>query len=96
MYPTIHDRDFILVDKISHRISEYKRGDIVVFVPPGKSDPYVKRIIGLPGEVVTIRDNTVKVCNSENESCFDLDDSYLPEDTYTTASCGKDVFEVTT
>lgn len=45
MYPTIHDKDFILVDKISHRFTEYKRGDIIVFVPPQKTDPYVKRII---------------------------------------------------
>ena len=96
MYPTIHDKDFILVDKISHRISEYKRWDVVVFVPPGKTDPYVKRIIWLPGEVVTIRDNSVKICKNESEDCFNLDDSYLPEETYTTASCGKDTFEVTT
>lgn len=45
MYPTIHDKDFILVDKISHRLSDYQRGDIIVFVAPQKTDPYVKRIV---------------------------------------------------
>ena len=45
MEPTIHDKDFILVDKITQRFQDYKRGDIIVFVPPGKTDPYVKRII---------------------------------------------------
>lgn len=95
MYPTIEDGDFILVDKISQHLKEYERGDIVVFVPPWKTDPYVKRIIGLPGENITIRDNIVKICNQDAESCFDLNDDYLPEDTYTTASCWRDNFEVT-
>lgn len=95
MYPTIHDKDFILVDKISHRFSDYKRGDIIVFVPPGKTDPYVKRIIGLSGETVTIKDNTVKICKSDTEDCQLLDQGFLPEDTETEATCGKDTFKVT-
>lgn len=45
MHPTIHDKDFIIVDKISQRFTEYVRGDMIVFLPPGKTDPYVKRII---------------------------------------------------
>lgn len=96
MYPTIHDKDFILVDKISHRFSDYERWDIIVFVPPQKTDPYVKRIIWLPGETVTIRDNIVKICKTGSNNCFDLKEDFLPTDTYTTASCGKDTFEVTT
>lgn len=96
MYPTIHDKDFILVDKISHRLSDYQRGDIIVFVAPQKTDPYVKRIVWLPWETVTIRDNIVKICKSGTDDCFNLDNSYLPDDTYTTASCGRDTFEVTT
>lgn len=45
MYPTINDKDFIIVDKITQRFHDYQRGDIIVFLPPGKTDPYVKRII---------------------------------------------------
>jgi len=73
MYPTIHDKDFILVDKISHRFTDYQRGDIIVFVPPGKTDPYVKRIIGLSGETVTIKNNTVKICKTDTDECQMLD-----------------------
>lgn len=94
MDPTIHDKDFILVDKISQRFQEYKRGDIIVFVPPGKTDPYVKRIIWLPGETVTIKDNTVNICNDTTQTCTNLDESYLPEGTYTSATCGKETFPV--
>lgn len=95
MYPTIHNKDFILVDKISHRFVDYKRGDIIVFVPPQKTDPYVKRIIGLPGETVIVRDNKVKICQTNTDDCFVLQEDFLPKETYTTASCGKDSFEVT-
>jgi signal peptidase I len=95
MYPTIHDKDFILVDKISQRLSDYKRWDIIVFVPPGKTDPYVKRIIWLSWETVTIKDNTVKICKTDTEDCQMLDQGFLPTDSITKADCGKDTFKIT-
>lgn len=95
MYPTIEDKDFILVDKISHRFTDYKRGDIIVFVPPSKTDPYVKRIIGLSWETVTIKDNTVKICKTDTEDCQMLDQGFLPDETITEANCGKDTFKIT-
>jgi signal peptidase I len=59
MEPTLYGHtalgDRALVNKISYRIGEPERGDIAVFRFPGKrSDPYVKRIAGLPGETVLI------------------------------------------
>lgn len=45
MVPTFEERDFIIVDKITPRFGERERGDIIVFVPPGKDVPYIKRII---------------------------------------------------
>jgi signal peptidase I len=48
MSPTFEENDFIVVDKITPRFGQLERGDIIVFVPPGKSVPYIKRIIGLP------------------------------------------------
>jgi len=95
MYPTIHDKDFILVDKISHRFGDYQRWDIIVFVPPGKTDPYVKRIIWLSWETVTIKDNTVKICKSDTEDCQMLDQGFLPTESITKADCGKDTFKIT-
>jgi signal peptidase I len=48
MSPTFEENDFIIVDKITPRFSDLQRGDVIVFVPPGKTIPYIKRIVGLP------------------------------------------------
>jgi signal peptidase I len=60
MEPSLHDGQFVIVSRLSYQLGEPQRGDIVVFEPPnGSSDDYIKRIIGLPGEHVEIRDGSV-------------------------------------
>jgi signal peptidase I len=62
MEPNLHDKELILVDKWSYLFHEPARGDVIVFVaPPNPSQDYVKRIIGLPGDVITIQGTTVIV-----------------------------------
>lgn len=78
MSPTFEENDFIIVDKVSPRITPRKRGDVIVFVPPGKTIPYIKRIIGLPGETVKIKNGGVYVC-ADNLNCQKLDETYLPK-----------------
>jgi signal peptidase I len=63
MEPRFHDGDFIIVDKITPRLGKLERGDIIVFVPESRDVPFIKRIIGLPGEEVKIRDNNVLICS---------------------------------
>ncbi len=95
MYPTIDDRDFIIVDKITQRFNDYQRGDLIVFLPPGKTDPYVKRIVWLPGETIIIQNNTITLCQQDNPTeCADLEEPYLAENTYTSATCGKETFDI--
>lgn len=97
MYPTFTENDFIMVDKITPRFESLNRWDVIVFVPPGKSIPYIKRIVGLPGETIKIQDWGVLVCTVENnlETCKKLDQSYLPEGTKTDARCGISEFKIT-
>lgn len=55
MAPTIAVGDRIWADKIGLHVSPIRRGDIVIFAPPFAADlPYVKRVIGLPGETVAV------------------------------------------
>ncbi|MEP6638612.1 MAG: signal peptidase I [Chloroflexota bacterium] len=64
MEHTLEPDQYVLVDKLTPRFDTYKRGDIVVFSPPpdwAREDdtPFIKRVIGLGGETVEIRDGGV-------------------------------------
>jgi len=67
MEHTLLPDQYVLVDKLSPRWDDYSRGDIVVFDPPdpwvegGNRTPFIKRVLGLPGETVEIRDSAVWV-----------------------------------
>ena len=62
MEPNLHDQERLMVDKWTYLFHPPARGDIVVFVaPPQPTLDYVKRIIGLPGDVITIHNTTVIV-----------------------------------
>lgn len=97
MEPTFHQQDFIIVDKISPQFQGFKRGDIVVFVPPGKDNPYIKRIIWLPGETIKIMSGDVFVCEEGKwSSCRKLEEPYLSEGVSTsTEKCWIKEFDVT-
>jgi|SRR5947209_4798594 len=64
MMPTLHDGQYILVNKLAYDFGAPQRGDIVVFhaVPALHPDrDFIKRIIGLPGEVVAVHGGTVYI-----------------------------------
>ena len=64
MVPNIQDGDWIIVDKAVYHVSDPQRGDAIVFHPPAQlnSDyPFIKRVIGMPGETVEVHDGTVFV-----------------------------------
>ena len=79
MLPNFVDGEFLLTDKVSYRFSDPERGDVVVFKAP-PSEPcaedeceYIKRIIGLPGDRVLVKDGHVYV-NGQI-----LPEGFLPE-----------------
>jgi signal peptidase I len=65
MMPTVNPGEYVLIDKISPRFSDYQRGDIVVFQPPtgfGQGGvPFIKRVIGMPGDTVSLENGRVFV-----------------------------------
>src|SRR3990167_6173087 len=62
MEDSFHDGDYILIDEISYRFNDPARGDIVVFrYPNDQKQFFVKRVIGLPSEIVEIKNDTVAV-----------------------------------
>ena len=64
MDPTFQTGDYILTSRITYKFRKIERGDVVVFKSPKNPDiEYIKRIIGLPGDVITISDGVVKVNN---------------------------------
>ncbi len=62
MHPTLLEGDRILVNKFQHHFQKPQRGDIIVFhVPDSTRRPFIKRLIGLSGDQVEIRDGRVLV-----------------------------------
>ena len=63
MEPVLCNGQEILMNRIIYRISTPKRGDVIVFLPNGNQNShfYVKRVVGLPGETVQIRDGCVYI-----------------------------------
>ena len=62
MTPTLQNGEYILVNKLAYKTGEPQRGDIVVFVfPVNPQEDLIKRVIGLPGETVSIHNGVVSV-----------------------------------
>ena len=91
MQPNFPDGEYLLTDKISYRLREPERGEVIVFKAPGANgEEFIKRIIGLPAESISIKEGRVFI-NSKL-----LDEPYLASDLVTPAgSFLKDGFELT-
>jgi len=77
MEPNFENGDYLIIDEISYRFSDPQRGEVIVFdFPNNPSQRYIKRIIGLPGETIEIKDGNVSIFNKEGSQVLD-ESSYL-------------------
>ena len=77
MVPNFHSGDYLIVDEISYRLGQPHRGDVVVLkYPLDASQRFIKRIIGLPGETVDVKDGNVII--TKDGKSMDLLEAYLP------------------
>ncbi len=80
MSSTLEDNQYIVINKLAYRIGEPRRGDIVVFRPPNEQQKYyVKRVIGLPGDEVILRDGSVYLRKAGSDRETKLEEIYLDE-----------------
>ncbi len=78
MDPTFSTGQFLIVDRVTYRFENPHRGDVIVFeYPNNPSVYYIKRIIGLPGETVSIKNGKVTIINTEHPAGFELTEPYI-------------------
>ncbi len=80
MHPNFENKDYLLIDEISFRFNEPERGEVVVFKAPQRvSTNYIKRIIGLPNEVIEISDGKIFISSASGEKEALDESKYLPD-----------------
>lgn len=85
MEHTFENGDYLLVDQLTYRFREPERGEVVVF-KNADGTYFIKRIIGLPGERVSVTDGVVSITNDEHPKGVALDELYLSSGVTTTGS----------
>ncbi len=84
MEPNFYDEEYLIVDEISYRFEAPQRGDVIVFrYPRDPQEFFIKRVIGLPGEKIQIKDGEIHIFNQEHPEGFALHESYLSPDVKT-------------
>lgn len=94
MLPTLKVGDRLIIDKVSYHISGIKRGDIIVFKAPPSSnldETLIKRVIGLPGDTVAIKNGLVYINNQPLNEPYELE---KPRGDYKTITVPENSFFV--
>lgn len=75
MVPNFHNGDYLIVDELSYRFRSPERGEVIVLkFPYDPSQRFIKRIVGLPGETIEIKDGKVVVYRISSQEAFVLDE----------------------
>ncbi len=85
MDSTFHDGEYLIVDQISYRFNEPERGDVLIFkYPENPSKYFIKRLIGLPGETVVVRNDVVTIVNKDHPEGVTLSEPYINSKSFIT------------
>lgn len=97
MDPTFETGEYLIVDELSYRFNEPERGQVIIFKFPRDPKTYfIKRVIGLPGETIDVRQGKVSVIDKNSET-ITLDEPYVNEnhmvsDTFTVTLAQNEYF----
>jgi len=84
MEPNFHNGDYLIIDELTYHFSDPQRGEVIVFkYPNNPSQRYIKRVVGLPGEIIEIKDGKVYIVKDETQEVLD-ETNYLAENLITT------------
>ncbi len=94
MEHTLEPDQYVLVDKLTPHFDTYKRGDIVVFDPPeawiqAQGQPYIKRVIGIGGDTIEIRDGLVYLNRTKLFEPYIFSENKIPQPTENLGGVGK-------
>lgn len=78
MYPTYHNGEYLIVNELVKYFGDYARGDVVILRYPNDPSKYfIKRVIGLPNETVTIRNGVVSITSPSRTTPLVLQEPYV-------------------
>lgn len=78
MEPNFGSGDYLIIDEISYRFRDPQRGEVIVFkYPKNPSQRYIKRIVGLPGETIEIKESEIFIIKEGESQVLD-ESGYLP------------------
>ena len=87
MYPTFENGQYLIVDETAKYIGEYHRGGVVILrYPNDPSKFFIKRVIGLPGETVTIQNGKVSITSATQKEPLLLDEPYVKNPKFDSSS----------
>lgn len=81
MDPTFESGQYLIVDQFTYHVRDPERGDVVIFKYPRNPETFfIKRIVGLPGESLSIDEGKITIKNEEYPDGFTLDEEYIDEE----------------
>ena len=93
MEDTFHSGEYLIVDQLSYHLGEPEAGDVIIFrYPRNPSTFFIKRIIGVPGDTVSIEGNVVTISNDTYPDGYVLDEPYIADmapNTFLTETLGE-------